>query len=79
MRDSESTNAAAADPDKAATAEQTCSARGCTSSATVALLWNNPKLHPPERRKRWLACDTHEASLEAFLAARNFMRDTQRL
>lgn len=56
-----------------------CSARGCQQPATVALLWNNPKIHTPERRKTWLACDDHEASLTRFLSARGFMRDTERL
>ncbi len=55
----------------------TCSAKGCTRRATVALLWNNPKIHPPERRKTWLACTDHEQNLTQFLAARNFMRETQ--
>ncbi len=52
----------------------TCSARGCTQPATVALRWNNPKLHTPERRKTWLACADHQESLTAFLDARGFMR-----
>ena len=53
----------------------TCSARGCTAPAAWAVLWNNPKLHTPERRKAWLACDEHRESLSDFLAARNFLRD----
>jgi hypothetical protein len=53
----------------------TCSARGCTAPAVWALLWNNPKLHTPERRKTWLACDQHRESLSDFLAARNFLKD----
>lgn len=52
-----------------------CSAKGCKSPATWQLLWNNPKLHTPERRKVWLACDEHRDSLTAFLAARSFMKD----
>lgn len=55
----------------------TCSAKGCQSVAVWALLWNNPKLHTPERRKTWLACDEHRASLSDFLSARNFLRDVQ--
>jgi hypothetical protein len=39
-----------------------------------ALHWNNPRLHPPERRKTWLACDTHRDDLERFLALRGFLR-----
>ena len=33
-----------------------CSAKGCRNPATVALRWNNPKIHEPDRRKTWLAC-----------------------
>lgn len=57
----------------------TCSARGCTAEATWSLLWNNPRLHTPERRKTWLACDAHRESLADFLAARQFLRDVERL
>lgn len=52
-----------------------CSARGCDRPATWALLWNNPKIHQPERRKTWLACDTHKESLSDFLARRSFLRE----
>ena len=53
-----------------------CSARGCRSSATWGLKWNNPKLHTPERRKTWLACEEHRDSLGAFLTVRGFLRET---
>ncbi len=56
--------------------ELTCSARGCTEPARWKLLWNNPRLHTEDRRKVWLACDEHRESLEAFLGARSFLRDT---
>jgi hypothetical protein len=52
-----------------------CSAKGCTASAVWALRWNNPKLHPPERRKTWLACADHRESLAGFLSARGFLRE----
>ncbi|MAS54562.1 MAG: acetone carboxylase [Pimelobacter sp.] len=52
-----------------------CSAKSCTAAATWQLLWNNPKLHTPERRKTWLACEDHKVSLSQFLAARNFLKD----
>ena len=58
-------------------AEPTCSARGCRAEASWALLWNNPRLHTPERRKTWLACDEHRDSLSEFLKARSFLRDVQ--
>lgn len=53
-----------------------CSARGCRATAMWALRWNNPTLHAPERRKVWLACAEHRASLEQYLAVRGFHRDT---
>jgi hypothetical protein len=49
-----------------------CSAKGCRRPATWALLWRNPRLHGPERTKRWLACDEHRESLSDFLARRDF-------
>jgi hypothetical protein len=52
-----------------------CSARRCTAPATWALRWNNPKLHTPDRRKVWLACDDHKESLSDFLGARGFLRE----
>jgi len=52
-----------------------CSAKGCRNAATWGLLWNNPRLHTPERRKVWLACDEHRQSLAEFLELRGFLRD----
>jgi hypothetical protein len=52
-----------------------CSARGCQQYAVWALLWNNPRLHTPERRKSWLACDEHRPTLADFLGSRGFLKD----
>jgi hypothetical protein len=52
-----------------------CSAKGCRARATWALRWNNPRLHPPQRRKTWLACDDHRDHLRDFLSARGFLRE----
>lgn len=52
-----------------------CSARGCNAAAQWGLRWNNPKIHTPERRKVWLACDEHRAPLSAFLDLRGFFKD----
>ncbi len=52
-----------------------CSAKGCQADAVWALLWNNPKLHTPERRKVWTACGEHRSTLGDFLGARGFLRD----
>lgn len=57
-------------------AELVCSARGCREPADWALRWNNPRLHSPERRKTWLACDSHREYLESFLSIRGFLRET---
>lgn len=54
----------------------TCSAKGCRADAAYGLLWNNPRLHTPDRRKTWLACEAHRESLSAFLSVRGFLRDT---
>jgi hypothetical protein len=52
-----------------------CSAKGCQAAASWQVLWNNPKLHTPDRRKIWLACDEHRQSLADFLGARGFLKD----
>lgn len=64
------------EPKKAVARTMPCSARGCRDAASWGLRWNNPKLHTPERRKTWLACDEHLASLGDFLTARGFLRET---
>jgi hypothetical protein len=52
-----------------------CSAKGCRAAAVWVLAWNNPKLHTPERRKTWLACDEHREHLAQFLDLRGFLKD----
>ncbi|MFJ2178311.1 hypothetical protein ACIQVO_14610 [Streptomyces sp. NPDC101062] len=52
-----------------------CSAKGCRDAAVWVLAWNNPKLHTPERRKTWLACDAHREHLSSFLGVRGFLKD----
>jgi surfactin synthase thioesterase subunit len=52
-----------------------CSAKGCRVAAVWVLAWNNPKLHTPERRKTWLACDEHREHLSQFLGVRGFLKD----
>jgi hypothetical protein len=52
-----------------------CSAKGCRATAAWVLVWNNPKLHTPDRRKTWLACDEHREHLAHFLDLRGFLRD----
>lgn len=52
--------------------ELVCSGKGCRAEAVWAVLWRNPKIHTPERRKVWLACDDHRDHLENFLDLRGF-------
>lgn len=49
-----------------------CSRAGCRDAAVWALQWRNPRIHTPERRKTWVACDAHVAYLREFLRARDF-------
>ena len=63
------------DPRPDGVGELVCSARGCRGDAAWALRWNNPRLHPAERRKTWLACEEHREELERFLALRGFLRE----
>ena len=58
-----------------AAAEPVCSAKGCREAAVWVLAWNNPKIHTPERRKTWLACDGHREHLSSFLGVRGFLKD----
>ena len=55
--------------------ELICSARGCTAAATTDVRWNNAKIHTPERRKHWLACDEHTPTLSDYLSARGMLRE----
>lgn len=71
-------SADSAGPDSAsasAAVAPVCSAKGCRADAVWVLAWNNPKLHTPERRKTWLACDDHREHLSSFLGVRGFLKD----
>lgn len=52
-----------------------CSRRGCAAPAQWQLLWNNPRIHTPNRRKVWLACEQHREHLSQFLEQRSFLKD----
>lgn len=49
-----------------------CSRKGCREDASMLVLWRNPKIHGPERRKTWPACAAHVDHLSDFLRARSF-------
>lgn len=50
-----------------------CSAKGCRGVATHAVVWRNPRLHTPDRRKVWLACPEHRDHLRDFVQLRGFL------
>ncbi|MPY85332.1 MAG: hypothetical protein GEV00_18890 [Actinophytocola sp.] len=56
-----------------------CSARGCQQPASYAVVWNNPKVHTPEREKTWLACEQHRDWLSEFLDRRGFLLRVEEL
>lgn len=55
---------------------EVCSRKGCRRAASWQLLWNNPKIHTPERRKIWLACEEHRSWLEDYLQSRALWKQT---
>jgi hypothetical protein len=56
-----------------------CSAKGCRAVATWAVVWNNPRLHAPDREKVWAACDEHKQPLADHLAVRSFLPRVEHL
>jgi hypothetical protein len=56
-----------------------CSAKGCRQPAAWLLVWNNPRVHTPEREKTWTACGDHRESLSHHLAVRSFLRRVEPL
>lgn len=59
--------------------EAICSRAGCRSTARWLVVWRNPRIHGPERRKTWSACDEHVGYLRDYLAAREFPVDVEAL
>lgn len=49
-----------------------CSRAGCRDDARWQVVWRNPRIHTPDRRKIWAACDAHVGYLRDYLAARDF-------
>lgn len=54
-------------------ADVVCSAKACRAVATAAVVWRNPRLHTPERRKVWVACAEHTETLRTFVDLRGFL------
>ena len=67
---------AAGTPGPTPAAAAMCSRKACRSEASWQLLWNNPKIHTPERRKIWLACGEHRDWLEDYLQTRGLWKET---
>ncbi|MDP9934111.1 hypothetical protein J2T11_000435 [Paenarthrobacter nicotinovorans] len=59
-----------------ATGTAMCSRKGCRQDAQWQLLWNNPRIHTPERRKVWLSCGDHREWLEEYLQTRGLWKET---
>lgn len=56
-----------------------CSSRGCRETASWKVVWNNPRLHTPDREKVWTACDEHRATLSEYLSLRSMLRRVEPL
>lgn len=56
-----------------------CSRRGCAEDAQWKVLWNNPRIHTPDRRKVWLACDDHREWLCEYLESRGLLKSYEPL
>lgn len=41
--------------------------------AQHAVVWNNPKVHTPTRRKVWVACEEHRETLRTYVDLRGFL------
>lgn len=50
-----------------------CSSRGCRAGATHVVVWNNPRIHTPDREKTWSACEEHRLTLSEYLDVRGFL------
>jgi hypothetical protein len=53
-----------------------CSRKGCREQAAWQLLWNNPRIHTPERRKAWASCPGHVEWFEEYLQERGLWKQT---
>ena len=56
-----------------------CSRKDCNEAATIQIIWNNPKIHTPDREKIWLACADHEQYLVDYLKNRELFKTTRAL
>lgn len=56
-----------------------CSAKACREPAAHLVIWNNPRLHTPDREKTWAACDAHRQTLADYLQVRGFLRRVEPL
>ena len=53
--------------------------QGMPGLATWAVVWNNPRLHTPDREKVWVACGEHKQPLADYLAVRSFLKRVEPL
>ena len=49
-----------------------CSRTECNSQVAWFVLWNNPKLHSPDKIKTWGSCNEHLDYFISYLTIRGF-------
>ena len=49
-----------------------CSSTGCRAVPAFRINWRNPRIHPADRVKVWLACADHRDHLADYLTTRGF-------
>jgi len=49
-----------------------CSKTACREEPAWQIIWRNPKIHTPDRKKVWLSCDDHKDFFDGYLSQRGF-------
>jgi len=61
------------------TTELKCSRSGCEERASWFVYWRNPKVHVANRRKTWLACESHREFFIEYLTVREFFLEAEHI
>jgi hypothetical protein len=59
------------------TNELICSRAGCSDGASWFIYWRNPKVHSLDRKKTWLACESHKQFFIEYLSMREFFLEAE--
>jgi hypothetical protein len=54
-----------------------CSRAGCQEQASWFIYWRNPKVHSEDRKKTWLACESHKEFFKEYLSMREFLLEAE--